>query len=92
MIQAALDLAPMPLNQENWDFPSMVEDVHEGMFIHNLRILRDSKPGSEQWVDIMGWLDAPLDARVPFSFAACCRVMGIEDPEATRETIKKFLN
>lgn len=88
MLQAALELEPMPLNQQDWNFRTMVEDTHEGMLFRNMKLLRDTKQGSEQWQEIMNWMDAPFDGTYPpFAFATCCKVCGIEDPEEFRDQI-----
>ena len=93
MMQLALDLDLLPLNTEEWNLtPELAEGLHEELYIKSISLLRDSVPGGEQWQEIMSWLDEPIvnDNR-PFSFATCCKVIGIEDPEANRDSIKKYL-
>lgn len=93
-MQFALSFEPLPLNIEPWDLSQeTVEILHETFYIRNLELLRDATRGSEQWVDLMAWLDEPIvDDNRPLSFATCCKVIGIEDPEENRETIKRYLS
>lgn len=93
-MQLALDLFDMPLNRGEWDdVPNLVEGLHEEMLIRNLRLLRDSNPGSEQHQEVMDWLDAPIvDDGRPLTFAMCCKVIGVEDPIAMREKIISYLD
>lgn len=92
MMQAALDLDPMPLNQVDWNSDTMVEDVHEGMLFRNLKLLRDSKRGSAQWQEIMDWIDAPFNGVYePLTFATCCKVCGLSDPHEMRDQVLRTL-
>jgi len=87
-MQAALDLEPMPLNQQNWNFSTLVEDTHEGMLFRNIKLLRDCKKGSNQWQEIIDWMTAPFDGTYePFAYVTCCKVCGIEDPQEFFEQI-----
>lgn len=92
-MQFALDLPPMPLNQEDWNRARLVEETHEGMLFRHIRLLRDSTKGSEQWKEIIAWMEAPIDASFPpFTFATCCKVCGIDDSESFRESIYRQLD
>ena len=92
-MQLALDLDVLPLNRQQWDLTEdQVEKLHEKFYIRNLQLLRDSETTSEQWQELVEWLDAPIVFdNQPFTFTTCCRVMGIEDPETNRELIKRAL-
>lgn len=93
MMQLALDLDLLPLNKESWDITEeLIEGLHEEFYIRSIEQMRDSVREGEQWQELMAWLDEPIvnDNR-PFSFATCCKVIGIEDPEANRDSIKKYL-
>jgi|GEM_PF-1273668 len=93
MMQLALDFDLLPLNKESWDITEeLIEGLHEEFYIRSIEQIRDSVRGGEQWQELMAWLDEPIvnDNR-PFSFATCCKVIGIEDPEANRDSIKKYL-
>lgn len=92
MMQFALELEPMPLNQVDWNIDSMVEVVHEGMLFRNLKLLRDSKPGNSQWQDIMKWINTPFHGVYePLTFATCCKVCGLSDPHEMRDQVLKTL-
>ena len=91
-MQAALGLDPMPLNAEDWNISSLVEDAHEGMLVRNLKLLSRSKKGGPQWNEIMEWLNTPFNGTYPpLAFVTCCKVCGIEDPEQMRRNIYKQL-
>lgn len=93
MMQLALDFDFLPPNPEEWVISQdLAEELHEKFYIRTIKLMRDSVIGGKQWQELMEWLDEPIvDDDRPFSFATCCKVIGIEDPEANRETIKKYL-
>ena len=93
MMQLALNFDLLPLNPDDWNLTQeLAEELHEKFYIRSIKLLRDSVPGGKQWQELMSWIDEPIvDDNRPFSFATCCKVIGIEDPEANRETIKKYL-
>lgn len=63
-----------------------VDAAHQELIIQNLSVLPDCRKGSAQYTEIMAWINAPIiyDDE-PFTFATCCRVIGIEDAEIWRE-------
>lgn len=90
--QYSLGLDAMPLNPYSWDNDDIVEVTHSEMLMNNLRLLRDSKIGGEQYESILAWIDAPItDVNKPFTFATCCKVIGIEDPDYLRSKLKAEL-
>lgn len=92
MMQAALNLEPMPLNQEDWNRERLVEETHEGLLFREIALLRDSRKGSEQWQEVIDWMEAPVDKSYPpFTFATCCKVCGIDDSDSFRESIYRQL-
>jgi hypothetical protein len=63
-----------------------VDAAHQELIIQNLSVLPDCRKGSAQYIDIMDWINAPIIYNdEPFTFATCCRVIGIEDAEIWRE-------
>ena len=92
-MQLALDFDFLPLNPDDWNLTQeLAEELHEKFYIRTITLMRDATRGGPQWQELMAWLDEPIvDDNRPFSFATCCKVIGIEDPEANRETIKKIL-
>ncbi len=60
--------------------------AHQELIIQNLSTLSECKIGSQQYIDIMEWINAPIIYNnEPFTFATCCRAIGIEDAEMMRD-------
>lgn len=91
--QMSLGLEEKPMSPEKWDYPMLVEGTHEKMLLRNIQLLKASEPGSEQYIDILWWVNQPeLKKSVPLSFQRCCEVLGISDPELVRHQIMIRLN
>jgi len=62
------------------------EAVHQELIIQNLTTLSECKKGSKQYLEIMAWIEAPIIYNnEPFTFATCCKAIGIDDAEIMRE-------
>lgn len=69
-----------------------VDAVHQELLFTNLEQLRDCKKGGKTWNDISYWINKPFTLESPpFSFATCCRVVGLDDIGGMQEQIFELL-
>ncbi len=80
-----LTIFDSPDNDENfvWD-EEAIWAIHEMMLVDALTTLRDSRLSAERFDQIVQWIAEPLytlgsqHQPAPFTFAACCMVVGID--------------
>ena len=92
MMQLALNFDLLPLNPDDWNLTQeLAEELHEKFYIRSIKLLRDSVPGGKQWQELMSWIDEPIvnDNR-PFSFATCCKVIGMKIQKRTAKQLKNI--
>lgn len=77
---------------KDWIEDVGVDAAHQELLFTNLELLRDCKRNSKTWNDLSYWVLKPYTKEnVPFSFATCCRVIGMDDIEDMQVKIFKIL-